>query len=155
MSSGVDPWAGMPEPIHDWEGGIYRKSYYDKDKVDSLHRDLKAHYITIERQAETLRLLFGDEGVKTKNLMKIQTWRTESDYWRELQEHPHFSGSNVERIIGQSELDVKRRDEKVTTIEAVKDILNLPDCKSSMNTPDIILGFEEQSHLKKLLEAKT
>jgi len=37
-------------------------------------------------------------------------------------------------------------------LEAVKDILKIPECKSAMNTPDIILGFEEQFYLKKTLE---
>uniref|UniRef100_A0A6M3MIT3 Uncharacterized protein n=1 Tax=viral metagenome TaxID=1070528 RepID=A0A6M3MIT3_9ZZZZ len=38
-------------------------------------------------------------------------------------------------------------------IEAIKDVLKLPDCKSADETPDIVLGFEEQFYLKKILEA--
>ena len=40
-------------------------------------------------------------------------------------------------------------------LEAVKDILKLPDCKSSEDTPDMILGFEEQFYLKEVLEGRT
>ena len=37
-------------------------------------------------------------------------------------------------------------------LEAVKDVLKLPECKSAEETPDLILGFEEQFYLKKILE---
>lgn len=40
------------------------------------------------------------------------------------------------------------------TIKAVKDVLKLPECVSADETPDIILGFEKQFYLKKLLEAE-
>lgn len=34
-----------------------------------------------KKQAETLRFLFGDEGVKTANLMKVQIWREKAERW--------------------------------------------------------------------------
>jgi len=40
------------------------------------------------------------------------------------------------------------------TIKAVKDVLKLPECISAEETPDIILGFEEQFYLKKILEGE-
>ena len=39
-------------------------------------------------------------------------------------------------------------------LEAIKDVLKLPKCESADETPDIILGFEEQFYLKKILEGK-
>ena len=39
-------------------------------------------------------------------------------------------------------------------LEAVKDILKLPKRESADETPDMVLGFEEQFYLKQILEDK-
>jgi len=42
--------------------------YYEQPAMD-------VYLEVIEKQAETFRFLFSDEGVRTENLMKIQLWR--------------------------------------------------------------------------------
>lgn len=53
--------------------------YYSASEMDVWLINLKAHYETIEKQAETLRLLFGDKGIKNENLMKIQVWQEKAE----------------------------------------------------------------------------
>uniref|UniRef100_A0A6M3MBZ6 Terminase n=1 Tax=viral metagenome TaxID=1070528 RepID=A0A6M3MBZ6_9ZZZZ len=52
-----------------WPAGSGAKTpYYEQPAMD-------AYLEIIEKRAEVLSLLFGDEGVRTENLMKIQLWR--------------------------------------------------------------------------------
>jgi len=58
----------------------------------------------------------------------------------------------LDLVLLQADTYTKRALNVEGKLEAVKDVLKLPDCKSSEETPDLILGFEEQFYLKKILE---
>lgn len=75
---------------------------------------------------------------------QILEWKNKAERWDNYLESikdtvPHVSLDDYEVLEDK--------------LEAVKDILKIPDCKSSMNTPDIVLGFEEQFYLKSVLDS--
>jgi len=111
-----------------------------EDEIQSATAITTAEYNVLKKKADILDFLFGEKGVRTENLMKIQIWREKAEKYDELVDiRRRLAG---ELLIADGKL------------EAVKDILKLPKCENADETPDIILGFEEQYYLKKLLGGK-
>ncbi|MCK4698642.1 MAG: hypothetical protein KAT53_10140 [Dehalococcoidia bacterium] len=110
MSS--DPWAEKPEalPVGWAETLYYSKPDMDafheklKGKITQLHEclgeyeskewcghciadakcaQITMHIIELKKKGDVLDFLFGEKGVRTENLMKIQIWREKAELWDE------------------------------------------------------------------------
>ncbi|GAH78277.1 unnamed protein product, partial [marine sediment metagenome] len=80
----VSDWEGKPKTRYEETTRTSGFDYYQVEEMDIWLEKLKAYYELIEKQAETLMFLFGDEGVKTENLMKLQIWRTKAEEYDAL-----------------------------------------------------------------------
>jgi len=173
MSS--DLWAEKPEPL---PVGWAEILYYSKPDMDAFHEKLKEkitqlheclgeyeskewcghcivdskcaqitmHIIELKKKGDVLDFLFGEKSVRTENLMKLQIWREKAEKWDKYSEAFMDSDFTV--------IPFETIEALVNNLKAVKDILKLPKCENADETPDIILGFEEQYYLKKILEAR-
>lgn len=112
-----DPWDGKPQvetftsgPIDMGAGyNTLTITYYPASKMDDWLERLRDYYKTIEKQAGTLKFLFGDEGIKATNLMKIQIWREKAEKWDTFFEKPEARVKAVEKLLeAQDKLEAIR-----------------------------------------------
>ena len=67
--------------LHECLGEYESKEWCGHCIVDSKCAQITMHIIELKKKAETLTFLFGEKGVKTENLMKLQIWREKAEKW--------------------------------------------------------------------------
>jgi len=67
--------------LHECLGEYQSKEWCGHCIVDSKCAQITMHIIELKKKAETLTFLFGEKGVKTENLMKLQIWREKAEKW--------------------------------------------------------------------------
>jgi len=65
--------------IHECLGEYESKEWCGHCIADSKCAQITMHIIELKKKADTLTFLFGEKGVKTENLMKIQAWREKAE----------------------------------------------------------------------------
>jgi len=108
---------GKITQLHECLGEYESKEWCGHCIVDSKCAQITMHIIELKKKAETLTFLFGEKGVKTENLMKIQMWREKAEksdeYYRAMRE---FQGRNSNQA--HMIRDLKKK------LEAVKVLLD-------------------------------
>jgi len=140
------------------------------------HRDVENVDAFVREMDKKAEMLDGIEGMGIVRIYDNKHWTTDYNILKEKAEtldniikakhwtetHQDYTVHDFAEMVEKAEkfdfLDkyyhdkIYRNIDFVKKLEAVKDVLKLPDCKSSEETPDLILGFEEQFYLKKILE---
>ncbi len=77
----LDNLKGKITQLHECLGEYESKEWCDHCIVDSKCVQITMRIIELKKKAETLTFLFGEKGVKTENLMKLQIWREKAEKW--------------------------------------------------------------------------
>jgi len=72
---------GKITQLHECLGEYQSKEWCGHCIVNSKCAQITMHIIELKKKAETLTFLFGEKGVRTENLMKIQAWREKAEKW--------------------------------------------------------------------------
>lgn len=125
---------GKITQLHECLGEYQSKEWCGHCIVDSKCAQITMHIIELKKKAETLTFLFGEKGVKTENLMKIQVWREKAEKW---DQYAIYDNDKEEEIL------VK---DLIAAYEKLEDVRNWHE--------DVEMDPDDRYRLEKILETE-
>ncbi len=81
VRSYLEKLKGKITQLHECLGEYETHEWCGHCIVDSKCAQITMHVIELKKKADILDFLFGEKGVRTENLMKLQIWREKAELW--------------------------------------------------------------------------
>jgi len=104
-----------------------------KEKIQSGTAITTAEYNKLKKKADILDFLFGEKGVRTENLMKLQIWREKADLW---DQYAIYDNEKEEEILVKDLITAYEKLEAVKKLVEKGPSLNvetLEDCQQAVD----------------------
>jgi len=104
-----------------------------REKIQTATAITTAEYEKLKKKADVLDFLFGEKGIRTENLMKLQIWREKAELW---DQYAIYDNDKEEEILVKDLITAYEKLEAVKKLVEKGPSLNvdtLEDCQQAVD----------------------